>query len=327
MKPVLILNKPHEVLLETLTKYQIPYEADYESSYERVKSKIKDFSGLVLRSRIALDADFIEHAQHLKFIAREGVGLDHIDTTACAQWNIPVLISPEGSKDTVAEHAIGMLLNLMNHLSRCNQQVKQNIWSREENRAFELKGKTIGIIGYGNMGRSFAQKIKGFDVEVLAYDKYKQDYGDDFASAVSLEELLNRAEVITLHIPLDAQNTYFVNDSFFAKLKRPVFLINTARGLVLETAALVKAIQRGEVLGAALDVLEYEDQSFDQLMDLDRLKEENKDYKFLVESDQVVLSPHIAGWSFESKKRHGEVLGMKILDIIAPKNLKGSTLA
>ncbi len=326
MKPVLILNKPHEVLLETLSKNQIPYEADYESSYESVKSKIKDFSGLVLRSRIALDADFIEHAQHLKFIAREGVGLDHIDTNACAKWNIPVLISPEGSKDTVAEHAIGMLLNLMNHLSRCNQQVKQNIWSREENRAFELKGKTIGIIGYGNMGRSFAQKIKGFDVEVLAYDKYKQDYGDDFASAVSLEELLNRAEVITLHIPLDAQNTYFVNDSFFAKLKRPVFLINTARGLVLETAALVKAIQRGEVLGAALDVLEYEDQSFDQLMDLDRLKEENKDYKFLVESDQVVLSPHIAGWSFESKKRHGEVLGMKILGIIAPKNLKGSTL-
>lgn len=321
MKPVLILNKPHEVLLETFRKYQIPYEADYESSYESIKSKIKDFSGLVLRSRISLDADFIKQAQHLNFIAREGVGLDHIDTVVCAQFNIPILISPEGSRDTVAEHAIGMLLNLMNHLSRCNQQVKQNIWSREENRAFELKGKTVGIIGYGNMGRSFAQKIQGFDVEVLAYDKYKQDYGDDFASAVSLDELLKRVDVISLHIPLDEQNTYFVNDSFFAKLKRPVFLVNTARGLVLETAALVKAVQNGQVLGAALDVLEYEDQSFDQLMDLERLKQENLDYKFLVESDQIILSPHIAGWSFESKKKHGEVLGMKIMDILAPKNL------
>lgn len=321
MKPVLILNKPHEVLLETFRKYQIPYEADYESSYESVRSKIQDYAGLVLRSRISLDADFIKQAQHLKFIAREGVGLDHIDTAACTQWNIPVLISPEGSRDTVAEHAIGMLLNLMNHLSRCNQQVKQNIWSREANRAFELKGKTVGIIGYGNMGRSFAQKIQGFDVEVLAYDKYKHDYGDDFASAVSLDELLKRVDVISLHIPLDEQNTYFVNDSFFAKLKRPVFLVNTARGLVLETAALVKAIQNGRVLGAALDVLEYEDQSFDQLMDLERLKQENLDYKFLVESDQIILSPHIAGWSFESKKKHGEVLGMKIMDILAPKNL------
>jgi D-3-phosphoglycerate dehydrogenase len=316
MKPILVINKPHDVLLEGLKAKDIPFEEDYNSSYESIKGRLNNYDGLILRSRISLDASFLEAGKHLKFIAREGVGLDHIDTEVCKDLEIPVLISPEGSKDTVGEHAIGMLLNLMNHLTRCSIQVKSNKWLREANRAYELKGKTIGLIGYGNMGQSFARKVSGFEVSVLAYDKYKTDYGDEFAKAVSLDELKKEADIVSVHIPLDEYNEYFINSTFFDDLKKPVFLINTARGLVLQTSALVEALKSGKVLGAALDVLEYEDSSFDKLLNLELLQQEESDYKYLVESENVLLSPHIAGWSFESKHKHGAVLLNKILNTL-----------
>ncbi|MDG1295630.1 MAG: NAD(P)-dependent oxidoreductase [Saprospiraceae bacterium] len=316
MKPILIINKPHSVLTEGLEAHGIPFETDYTSSYDSIVSKLGDYDGIIIRSRISLDAHLLKHAHHIKFIAREGVGLDHIDTDYCARYGIPVLISPEGSKDTVGEHAIGMLLNLMNHLTRCSQQVKSDLWLREENRAYELKGKTVGIIGYGNMGQSFAKKISGFDVKTLAYDKYKSDYSDQYAEAVTLEDLKTRADIISVHIPLDKENQYFINESFFESLAKPVFFVNTARGLIVEIAALVHAIKKGKVLGAALDVLEYEDSSFDNLMNLEALRTENEAYRYLVESESVLLSPHIAGWSFESKYKHGAVLLKKILTLL-----------
>ena len=313
MKPILIINAPHKVLLDGLASNNIPFEEDYTSSYDELKQKLKNYDGLVLRSRISLDESFLKEGTHLKFIAREGVGLDHIDVDFCKQVGIPVMISPEGSKDTVGEHAIGMLLNLMNHLTRCSIQVKSDQWKREENRAWELKGKTVGIIGYGNMGQSFAQKISGFGVNVIAYDKYRMNYSDDFAMEVSLAELQEQADVVSLHIPLDEHNKYFIDETFFQHLKKPIFFVNTARGLVLKTAALVSAMKNQQVIAAALDVLEYEDSSFDKLMDLESLRSASSDYRYLVDSDQVLLSPHIAGWSFESKCKHGEVLLGKIL--------------
>lgn len=316
MKPILIINAPHKVLMEGLAEKQISFEEDYTSTYAELKQKIKDYDGLVLRSRISLDRDFLLAASHLKFIAREGVGLDHIDIDTCKALGIPVMISPEGSKDTVGEHAIGMLLNLMNHLTRCSNQVKSNLWKREENRAWELKGKTVGIIGYGNMGQSFARKVSGFEVNVIAYDKYRTDYGDEFARSVSLDQLKKEADIVSLHIPLDEHNKYFVDESFFEGLHKPIFFVNTARGLVLKTSALVSALKNNKVKAAALDVLEYEDSSFDKLLDLELLRSENMDYKYLVESEQVLLSPHIAGWSFESKYKHGEVLLEKILNLL-----------
>lgn len=316
MKPILIINKPHPVFFDLLETAGFPYEEDYTSDYEALLEKIGAYSGLVLRSRVSLDRNFIAAASGLKFIAREGVGLDHIDLKACEEYQIPVIISPEGSRDTVGEHAIGMLLNLMNHLNRCNTQVSKGQWLREENRATELKGKTVGLIGYGNMGQSFARKVSGFEVEVLAYDKYRKDYGDEFAKAVDLSTLQKNADIISIHIPLDEFNKYFIDRAFFKALSKSVFLINTARGLVLETAALVEAMKDGQVKAAALDVLEYEDSSFDKLLDLEKLKAENADYRYLVESDQVLLSPHIAGWSFESKKKHAEVLYVKISQLL-----------
>ena len=256
MKPILIINKPHPVFFDLLETAGFPYEEDYTSDYEALLEKIGAYSGLVLRSRVSLDRNFIAAASGLKFIAREGVGLDHIDLKACEEYQISVIISPEGSRDTVGEHAIGMLLNLMNHLNRCNTQVSKGQWLREENRATELKGKTVGLIGYGNMGQSFARKVSGFEVEVLAYDKYRKDYGDEFAKAVDLSILQKNADIISIHIPLDEFNEYFIDRTFFEALSKSVFLINTARGLVLETAALVEAMKDGQVKAAALDVLE-----------------------------------------------------------------------
>lgn len=266
------------------------------------------FHGVVMRSRLRADSEFIDRGANLRFIAREGVGVEHIDMDYAAQKGIAVLTSPEGSRNTVAEHTLGLMLCLLNNLARADRQVRNGQWMREGNRGYEINGKTVGILGYGNMGTAFAQRLQGFGCRVIAYDKYKSDYGDDNAQAVDLPTLQRESDIISIHIPYMPSNHYFINDAFLGAFAKDIFLVNTARGTVLDTAALVKHLQSGHVRGAALDVLEYEETSF-EFLHFEALPEP---FQYLRSAENVVLSPHIAGWSFESKLGHARVLAEKI---------------
>lgn len=314
-KKILFLDHAHPILMEELTKHGFVCETDTIHSIEVVQKNIPEYCGIVMRSRLTLSHSFIDAAMQLKFIAREGVGLEHIPVDYAQSKGITVINSPEGSKDTVAEHAMGLLLMMLNNLASANQEVKENQWIREKNRGIELMGLTVGIIGYGNMGHSFARRLKGFGVRVLAYDKFKTNYGDEYAAAVSLPMLQKEADIVSLHIPYTKENVHFFKEDLILGFTKNIFVINTARGLVLNTADLVKYLKKGKIRGAALDVLEYEDQSFDKF----RLADLPSDFKYLQKANQVVLSPHIAGWSFESKQKHGEVLAEKILRLMKPK--------
>lgn len=310
---VLIIDPPHPYLKAQLQDMQLDFDEDFESPKEALMKKLDQYDGLVVRSRITLDKAFLEKGEKLKFIARYGVGLEHIDRVYAAEKGIEVYNSPEGSMDTVAEHAMGMLLMLMNKLGRADRQVRQNIWSREPNRGVEIKGKVVGILGYGNMGKSFAKRISGFEAaKVIAYDKYKTNYGDVYAQEVSLETLWTESDILSIHIYYEPDNHHLINKQFLQKFNKPIYLVNTARGLVLHTADLVEAIESGKILGAALDVIEYEEMSFVKL-DLANLP---APFKYLQKSDQVVLAPHIAGWSHESKLGHAKVLAQKIKNFI-----------
>jgi D-3-phosphoglycerate dehydrogenase len=307
-RKILFLDKPHPFLPSRLSELGFEVEEDLVSPKSDILQRIGEYEGLVLRSRFSVDQAFIAAANRLRFIAREGVGLEHIDVEFAENQGISVLYSPEGSRDTVGEHALGMLLCLMNNLSRADRQVKQGQWVREANRAVELMGKTVGILGYGNMGSSFARKLQGFEAEVLAYDKFKTGYGDAFAREATLAEIFESADVLSIHIPYSVENHYFVNEAFLRQFRKPVFLVNTARGLVLNTADLVAHLKSGLVRGAALDVLEYEEVSFDKF----RLEQLPDDFTYLQQADNVLLTPHVAGWSFESKEKHARVLAGKI---------------
>lgn len=307
-KKILFINEAHPVLASHLKGLGYECDFDFQSSKEVLQKKLGDYFGVILRSRINIDKEFLEAGTQLQFVAREGVGVEHIDVEAAKKLGIEIINSPEGSMDTVAEHAMVLLLNLLNHIPRANAQVKEGIWEREANRAVELKGKTVGIIGYGNMGCSLAKRLSGFDCRVIAYDKYLTDYSDEYAEAVSLKTLQQESDIISLHIFYEKENHLLVNDVYLSAFAKDIYVINTARGLVLNTADLVKHLKTGKVKGAALDVLEYEEQSFSEL-NVEQLPEA---FTYLVESDRVILTPHIAGWSFESKEGHGRVLGKKI---------------
>ncbi|MFK7935619.1 MAG: NAD(P)-dependent oxidoreductase [Saprospiraceae bacterium] len=309
---ILFLNQTHTVLPDGLRALGHEIIENITDDYHSVKSQISDYQGIVFRSRIDVDREFLDAARHLKFIARAGAGLEHIDTNYAAQIGVPILSSPEGSSDAVGEHALGMLLGLVHNLTRADRQVRAGEWIREGNRGIELGGKTVGIIGYGNMGKSFARKISGLGVKTIAYDKFKINYGDDFAQAVDLPTIFEEADIVSLHIPYLPENHHFVNAAFLAAFKKPIFIVNTARGIVLNTADLVQHLQAGTVRGAALDVLEYEESSF-QKMSLDNMP---APFQYLKKADNVVLAPHIAGWSVESRKGHAEVLLRKIKEII-----------
>ena len=264
--------------------------------------------GVVVRSRLQLDKSFIDQAKQLVFIARSGVGVEHIDLKYAAQKGIKVITSPEGSRDAVGEHTMGLLLMLMNNLARADRQVRKGQWIRGGNRGYEIKGKTVGIIGYGNMGQAFAKRLQGFDCEVIAYDKYKENYGDKYATAVSLEALQSRADIISLHMYYIPENLHFVDGAFLNAFSKPIWMVNTARGLVVNTKDLVAALDSGKVLGAALDVNEYEDQSFAKFDPLSQ----PLPFQRLLEMPNVVLNPHIGGWTYESEAGHARVLAEKI---------------
>ncbi|MEM1216550.1 MAG: NAD(P)-dependent oxidoreductase [Bacteroidota bacterium] len=281
-----------------------------QADQETVFGRLPEAFGVVVRSRFKINREFLDTAAQLKFVARSGVGVEHIDLDYAAHKGIKVFTSPEGSRDTVAEHTLGLLLMLMNHLARADREVRQGQWVRGGNRGYELKGKTVGIIGYGNMGSAFAQRLRGFACEVIAYDKFKSDYGDANARAVSLPELQASADIVSLHIPYLPENHHLVNAEYLAAFKKPIWLVNTARGLVIKTDDLVAALAAGQVRGAALDVIEYEDQSF---VHLDP-QQQPPAFQQLLELPNVVLNPHIAGWSYEAEAGHARVLADKILE-------------
>lgn len=308
---VAIIDGVHPIIPNSLNELGYKVIDGTKWTKEELVSNVFDLSGLVIRSRIRIDKEIIDKALKLKFIARVGAGLESIDTDYCKEKGVRCLNSPEGNRDAVGEHAVGMLLNLLNNLNRANTEVKSGKWEREKNRGRELSYMTVGIIGYGNMGSSFARKLSGFGCNVISYDKYKTNYSDNFTKEVSLDVLIQESDVISLHVPLTDETKFMINDDFFKKLKNSIYLINTARGPVVKTSDLVNAMRSGKVIGAALDVIEYEETSFEATKNLLAIE----DFKYLSDSNNAILSPHIAGWTFESKIKLAEVLIQKIKDL------------
>ena len=303
---ILQLDKNHPLISEQLTAKGFVVEEDHSSPYDEVLEKIKDYQGIIIRSRIPLDKNFLTKASHLKFIARVGAGMENIDIETAEKLHIKLINSPEGNRDSVAEQVVGMLLILMNRLFIASNEFKNGIWKREENRGDELLGKTFGIIGYGNMGKATAKRLSGFGVKVIFHD-ILPNLSDEFATQVSLEELQKRADILSLHIPLTSETHYLVDEEFISKMEKNFYFVNTARGKNLKTKALVEAIESGKVLGACLDVLEYEKSSFENL------EIENQDLKYLLDSEKVIVTPHIGGWTHQSKEKLAQVIVDKIL--------------
>lgn len=310
---ILLLDSNHPLITEQLLAKGFILEEDFTSSYDEVLQKINQYDGIIIRSRIPLDKNFLENAQNLKFIARVGAGMENIDLETAKNLGISLINSPEGNRDAVAEHVVAMLLILMNRLFIASEEVKNGIWKREENRGDELLGKTFGIIGYGNMGKATAKRLSGFGVEVIFHD-ILPNLEDEYAKQVSLEELQERADILSLHIPLDASTEYLVDENFISKMKKNFYLVNTARGKNVKTSALVDALKSGKVKAAALDVLEYEKSSFENLDISASLSARNKeDLQFLLESNQVIVTPHIAGWTHQSKEKLAQFIVDKIV--------------
>lgn len=281
---------------------------DFTSTKEQIESKIQDYQGIVIRSRFKIDKTFLDKATNLQFIARVGAGLESIDCEYAASKNIQLIAAPEGNSNAVGEHTLGMILSLFNHLNQADNEIKSGQWNRESNRGHELDGKTIGIIGYGNMGKAFAKKLRGFEVEVLCYD-ILANVGDANGKQVSLQELQEKADVLSLHLPWTPQTDKMVNTSFINAFAKPFWLLNTSRGKNVVTADLVDALSSGKILGAGLDVLEYEKLSFESLFQEGNIPEA---FQYLLKATNVILSPHIAGWTFESHEKLAKVIVDKI---------------
>lgn len=308
---ILHVDKNHPLLIKQLTEAGHDNVENYSISKEETQQIIAQYDGIVIRSRFTIDQTFIDAARNLKFIARVGAGLESIDIPYAEKKGIYLISAPEGNRNAVGEQALGMLLSLFNHLNRADREVKAGLWNREANRGIELEGKTVGIIGYGHMGKSFARKLQGFDCEVICYD-ILANVGDDNAQQVSLNELRSRVDVLSLHTPWTQITNRMVDSEFINAFKKPFYLINTARGKSVVTRDLVNALKKGQILGAGLDVLEYEKLSFEKLFVTG--EEMPPPLKYLIESDRVLLTPHIAGWTMESKVKLAQTIVTKILN-------------
>lgn len=296
---VLHIDDNHPVLKLGLEKLGCTNEEDFSASKEAIEAKIHLYEGVVIRSRFKIDKEFIDKATQLKFIARVGAGLESIDVDYAASKGIQLISAPEGNRNAVGEHALGMLLSLFNKLKQADRQIRSGKWLREENRGLELDGKTVGLIGYGNMGKSFAKKLRGFDVEVLCYD-IKENVGDENCRQTTLTEIQEKADVLSIHTPYNTLSDKMVNWDLISLFKKPFYLINTARGSAVVTDHLVQAMQMGKILGAGLDVLEYEKASFENLFENKTLPPA---FEYLIHAENVLLSPHVAGWTIESKEK------------------------
>lgn len=307
---ILHLDTNHPLMISQLAENGFENYEDYTSSKAEIESKIHLYDGIIIRSRFSIDKNFIQKATNLKFIGRVGAGLENIDCEFADSKGIMLISSPEGNRNAVGEHTLGMLLALLNKFKKVNKEIEQGKWLREQNRGWELDYKTVGIIGYGNMGKSFAKKLRGFDCKVICYD-IKPNVGDENATQVSLEEFFSQAEVVSLHTPQTPLTMNMVNTDFINKFSNPFWLLNTARGKSVVTDNLVKALKSGKILGAGLDVLEYEKSSFEDFFTDDNLPEA---FRYLLESDNVILTPHIAGWTMESKEKLAQVIVDKIIE-------------
>ncbi len=312
MKPenikILHIDSNHPLLLEQLQQAGFTNHEDYKASREEIEAKIHDYNGIVIRSRFKIDKAFIDKATNLQFIARVGAGLESIDVDYAEAKGIQLIAAPEGNRNAVGEQTLGMLLSLFNNLNKADAEIKSGHWNREHNRGHELDGKTVGIIGYGNMGKSFAKKLRGFEVEVLFHD-ILPNLGDANAKQVPLEEVMQKSDVLSLHVPWTPETDKMVNSEFINSFAKPFWLINTSRGKNVVTDDLVQALKSGKVIGAALDVLEYEKSSFENLFLENHISDS---FQYLLKADNVLMTPHIAGWTFESHERLAQVIVDKI---------------
>jgi len=305
---ILHLDSNHPLLINQLNALGFVNHENYSSSKEDIQNIIQDYDGLIIRSRFSIDKDFINSAKKLKFIGRVGAGLENIDCDYAQKKGIILIAAPEGNRNAVGEHSLAMLLSLFNKLNKADREVRAGKWLREDNRGLELDGKTIGLIGYGNMGKAFAKKLSGFNVQVLFYDIIP-NVEDENAIQVSLHELQQKADILSLHTPETTSTIGMINHEFIHLFKKSFWLINTARGKSVVTSDLVSALKNGKILGAGLDVLEYEKASFENLFSHDNMPEA---YNYLIQSDQVILSPHVAGWTIESKEKIAQTIVDKI---------------
>lgn len=303
---ILIVDDLHPIFKERAEALGFEVNDQPLITREQTLAVIKDYDGIAVRTKFRIDEELLNAATSLKFVARAGAGLDNIDEAAAKSRCIQLINAPEGNQDAVAEHAIGMLLSLMNNFRKADHEVRNGVWDREGNRGYELKGKTVGLIGYGFMGKQMAKKISGFDVNVIAYDKYKTGFSDHFVKEVSMEEIVKQSDVLSLHIPLTKETRKMVNEEYFFHFKKPIFFINTARGEIVDTMAVINAIRSGKILAAGLDVLEVE--KFPPLG-------EQVWYNDLIANDKLILTPHVAGWTFDSYRKISEVLAYKLAEI------------
>ncbi|WP_183568140.1 NAD(P)-dependent oxidoreductase [Mucilaginibacter sp. SP1R1] len=301
---ILIVDDIHPIFMEMAGAKG--YHCDYKPliKADEAMQIIGDYAGLVIRSKFKVDKKVLDAGVNLRFVARAGAGMDNIDEAYAAEKGIDLINAPEGNSDAVGEHAVGLLLSLMNNLNPGDAEIRNGSWLREANRGYELKGKTVGIIGYGHMGHSFARKLSGFQVDVIAYDKYKTGFSDRYAREVSMEDIVKHSDVLSLHIPLTPETSGLVDDEYLFHFKKPIFLINTARGKAVKTQAVLNAIKAGKILGAGLDVLEIE--KFPALA-------EQAWFNELRQSGKVILSPHVAGWTFDSYRKLSEVMAEKLI--------------
>lgn len=312
MMKVLLIDSNHAILHESLQAAGIHCDLFWDKPADELKKLIPDYDGLVIRSKFKIDKTILDSTTKLKCIGRAGAGMENIDVAYAESKGIKCVHAPEGNADAVAEHALGMLLMLFNNLKKADEEVRKGLWLRHENRGVELCGKTVGIIGYGNMGSAFAKRLQGFGCKVLVYDKFKKGFGNENITETDMQQLFNECDIVSLHIPYNNNNHYVVDETFIKAFKKEIYIINTARGKCLKTEALTNAIQSGKVKGACLDVLEYEAVSFENI-DIASLPEP---MQYLIKSDKVVLSPHIAGWTHESNYKISKYLAEKMIKVL-----------
>jgi D-3-phosphoglycerate dehydrogenase len=307
-KKIVFLDTVHPILEERLIQAGATCIDAHTKTFEECKSILIDAFGIVIRSRFPMKENLLKYAPNLEFIARSGAGMENIDESYCNSRNISLFNAPEGNRNAVGEHALGMLLSLINKFRQGDIEVRKGIWDREKNRGEELEGKTIGIIGYGNNGKEFAKKLRGFNVNIIAYDKYITIPTTDKVTQVSLEELYQTSDVISFHIPQNEETLFWANATFFHKIKKPFYLLNLSRGKIVHTESLLNALEVGKVKGAGLDVLEFEKASFEKFEE-----DNNTSFLKLIASDKVLLTPHVGGWTTESYFKLSDILADKII--------------
>ncbi len=305
---ILHVDVNHPLIIEQFTALGYTNDEDYTSSKQEIEAKIHLYDGIIIRSRFSIDRDFLDKAINLKFIGRLGAGLENIDVAYAKSRGVFLAAAPEGNRNAVGEQTLGMILSLLNKLNKADQEVRHGKWDREGNRGIELDGKTVGIIGYGNMGKAFAKKLKGFDVEVICYD-IKGGVEDDNARQVGIMELHQKADVISLHVPQTEATIGMMNTENINAFKKNFWLLNTARGKCVVTQDLVSALKSGKILGAGLDVLEYEKTSFENMFTENNMPEA---FDYLIKADNIILTPHVGGWTEESKVKLAQVVVDKI---------------